>query len=241
MTINHRRLVSSRMFILGLAFTLFCGLNAIGVASASANGKTQAKQLVEKSKLTFENFASAKEMGSFRKLVKKAKGIFISPEMLKGAFLVGVSGGSGVFLARNNKREGWSDPAFYTIGGASFGLQAGGQSAEVVILAMTERGVNAFLNSSLKLGAGVSLAAGPVGAGASAATQNLSADLISFTRAKGLFGGISVNGAVVKVRNGWNEAYYGGKVSPREILITEKASNPQAAGLLAKVARTAGK
>ncbi len=241
MKANTRALFSSKMFIWGLAVCLFAGLSGVGVPAVLASDRTQAGQTVEKAKLTFENFLTAKEMEPFRNLVKKARGIFICPEMLKGAFLIGVSGGSGVFLARNSRTGGWSDPAFYTIGGASFGLQIGGQASQVVILAMSERGVNAFLNTSLKFGADVGLAAGPVGAGASAGTQNLSADLLSFSRAKGLFGGISLSGAVAKVRGGWNHAYYGRRVSPRDILILHSVHNPRAAGLIEMISRAAGR
>lgn len=94
---------------------------------------------------------------------KKAKGVFIAPQVLKGAFVVGASGGSGVLVVRDEKTGGWNGPAFYTIGGVSFGPQIGGQASEVVLLVMTERRVSSLLSNSLKLGADVGIAAGPVG------------------------------------------------------------------------------
>jgi lipid-binding SYLF domain-containing protein len=177
-------------------------------------------------------------MDGFRDLMKKAKGIFIAPQVLKGAFIVGASGGSGVFLAKDGKSQKWFGPAFYTIGEASFGLQIGGSASEIVLLAMTDRGVTAFLSDSLKLGADGSVAVGPVGIGAAAATANLSADILSFSRAQGLFGGVSVDGAVVAVRDGLNEAYYGKKVNATDILVKNNVSNKDASSLIRAVQKS---
>ena len=159
---------------------------------------TDAKALVQKSKATLDSFSADKVIGKpVRDLLKKAKGVFISPQVLRGAFVIGVSGGSGVLAVRDEKTNAWHGPAFYTMGEASFGLQAGGDASEVVLLLMTDRGVKAMLSTSVKLGADVSVAAGPVGAGAEASTANISVDILSFTRAKGLYGGVSLEGAVV--------------------------------------------
>jgi lipid-binding SYLF domain-containing protein len=180
-------------------------------------------------------------MGAFRDLLKKAKGVFISPQMLEGAFVFGVSGGSGVLVARDPGTGSWNGPAFYTVGEVSFGLQAGGKASEVVMLAMTDRGVNALLSPSVKLGADVGVAAGPVGAGASAATANISADILTFALSKGLYAGISLEGAVVAVRNEWNAAYYKKPgVTPTDILIRKDVNNPESAKLIAAVSRAAG-
>jgi LysM repeat protein len=111
----------------------------------------------------------------------------------------------------------------------------------VIMLAMTERGVNALLSPSVKLGANVSVAAGPVGAGASAATANISADIISYALSKGLFGGVSLQGAVVAVRDEWNAAYYKKPgVTPTDILIRGDVSNPESAKLIAEISKAAG-
>lgn len=241
MTTNRHLTLTTKICCFMIAFLMFWGLGGYGITPAYADHRTESRQLVVKAKMTFENFYSSRDMDGFRNLLRKARGVFIAPEVLKGAFIFGVSGGSGVLLARNSMTGRWSDPAFYTMGGASFGLQAGAQASEVIILVMTQRGVNAFLNSNLKLGADIGVAAGPVGIGAAAATANLSADLIAFTRAKGLFGGISLDGTVVKVRDSLNHAYYARTVSPRDILIFRKVSNPQAAGLIQTVAKDAAR
>jgi lipid-binding SYLF domain-containing protein len=226
------------------ALTLLPAVLLFGAAptpAAAAEDSVAASQLVENSRMTFENFLAAPEMDAFRDLLKKAKGVFIAPQVLKGAFILGVSGGSGVMVAKTGDPATWNGPAFYTIGELSYGLQLGGEASEVVLLAMTDRGVTAFLSNNLKLGADVGVAAGPIGAGAAAATANLSADIISFSRSKGAFGGVAVNGAVVATRDALNEAYYGKKISPTDILVRKEVTNSQAAGLLAAVRKAAEK
>lgn len=213
-----------------------------GPGTSIADDAQDARQLVDKARLTFESFMADKDFGpSVRSLMKRAKGVLIYPQVLKGAFLVGVSGGSGVLLTRDAKAGKWGGPAFYTIGEASFGLQAGGQAAEVVLVALTDRGVTALLSTSAKLGADVGVALGPVGAGAEAATANLSADLVSYARAQGLFAGISLEGAVVAARDGLNKAYYGKEVAPTAILVRHAATNPHASGLISAVSKATGK
>ena len=200
-----------------------------------ANNAMDARHLVDKANMTLTTFYNAKDMGAFRDLLKDAKGVFIAPQILKGAFIIGASGGSGVFMVRDTATHKWSQPAFYTIGSASFGLQIGGQASEVVLLAMTDRGVSALLSDSVKLGADVGVAAGPVGKGASAATANLSADILAFARSKGLFAGISLDGALVKVRNGLNDAYYGAKVTPTDILVRRTVANRYSGRLISAI------
>jgi SH3 domain-containing YSC84-like protein 1 len=227
-----------RGFIL-VAILLSAAMMSFPIPASSADGKTEVNQLVEKARMTLDNMVADPNLDAMVHLLKKARGVFICPALLKGAFVVGVSGGSGVFLTRGEKT--WYGPAFYTIGGASFGLQIGGQSSEVVLVAMTERGVMSLLSTSAKLGADVGVAVGPVGIGAAAATANLSADIISFSRAKGLYGGLSLDGAVVAVRDSLNEAYYGRTASPSDILIRHDVRNPQAEGLIQAVEKISGK
>jgi SH3 domain-containing YSC84-like protein 1 len=241
---SRRKVMKNRIAIgrirLSFAALLFLVAGVVAFlppSLASADDQMEARHLAERAQITLETFAKAPEMEALRNLLKDAKGIFVAPQVLKGAFLVGVSGGSGVFVSRESLGGQWAGPAFYTIGEASFGLQIGGSASEVVLLAMTDRGVNALLESSVKLGADVAAAVGPVGMGAAASTANLSADIISFSRAKGLYGGISVDGAVVAVRGDWNRAYYGAGVTPIDILVKKTARSTHSADLLAVVER----
>jgi SH3 domain-containing YSC84-like protein 1 len=217
-----------------------CALVALLPVSAGADEALDARHLTEKAQFTLETFARAPEMAAFRDLIKNARGVFVAPQILKGAFVIGASGGSGVLVSRDRLKETWAGPAFYTIGSASFGLQIGGNASEVVLLVMTDRGVNALLESSVKLGADAAAAAGPVGIGAAASTANLSADIISFSRSKGLFAGISVDGAVVKTRVDLNDAYYKSTVTPTDILRKRSVANPESKGLLDVVSKLAG-
>jgi len=175
---------------------------------AVADDAQDAQQLVEKARLTFEAFVADKEMGpSVMALLKRAKGVLIYPQVLRAAFIFGASGGSGTFLVHDAKAGAWGGPAFYTIGEASFGLQAGGDASEVVLVALSDRGVASLLPTSTKLGGNVGIAAGPVGVGAEAATADLSADIISYSRSKGIYAGVSLDGAVVATRGTLNAAY----------------------------------
>jgi len=214
---------------------------AIGGKSAAADDVQDASQLVDKARLTFESFIADPTLGeNLRILVNKARGVLIYPQVLRGAFIIGASGGSGVLLVREVASGQWGGPAFYTLGEASFGLQAGADAAEVVLVALSERGVSALLSTSAKLGANASIALGPVGAGLEGATANLSADIVSYSRNQGLYAGLALEGAVVAVREGLNTAYYGKPVTPTQILIRREVAAPQAAGLIGAVAKVAG-
>lgn len=212
-------------------------LTVPGIALAS--DKTDAQAIVTKANITFNSFMSDKNFTEMRKLSRTAKGIFIAPQVLKGAFIWGASGGTGVFLVREEGGK-FTQPAFYTIGSVSFGLQIGGQASEIILLAMTDRGVTTLLQNSVKLGADVGIAAGPYGAGAQAASANISADILSFSRSKGLYGGISLDGAVVDVRDSLNKAYYNKPVTPTDILVKKNVSNAHADKLRASVAKISG-
>ncbi len=223
------------------AVALVFAMGIVAARPAAADDAQDARQLVEKSRLTFESFLADASMGeNLRQLVQKARGVLIYPQVLRGAFIIGASGGTGAFLVLDETSRKWGGPAFYTIGEASFGLQAGADASEVVLVALTGRGVSALLSTSTKLGANASVALGPVGAGMTAATANISADIVSYSRNKGLYAGFSLEGAIVAVRGALNTAYYGKELSPTQILIQREASNPQAAGLIEAISKVAG-
>ncbi len=203
---------------------------------AWADDLQDARHLVEKAQITIENFQTDPTMGEFRDTLKRAKAVLILSQVVRVGFLFGGSGGSGVMMASDGK-GGWNGPAFYTLGTVSFGALAGAEASEIVLLAMSERGLNAMLRPSFKLGVDASLALGPIGAGVAAATANLSADLVSFARAKGLYAGLSVDGAVVGTRNGLNRAYYGQEVTTIDLLLAGDIRNPHAGGLTATLTR----
>jgi lipid-binding SYLF domain-containing protein len=214
---------------------------AVPAAGDAAKDAAEAQKLVDRAKLTVTSIAADQSIGKqVRDLLRKAKGVYIAPEVRRGAFIVGASGGSGVLLVRGGKAGQWNGPAFYTIGEASFGLQAGVDKAEVILLVMSDKGVKAMTGTSLKLGADLSVAAGPTGVGTSAETANLSADILSFSREKGLYAGVSFEGAVMAKRDGLNEAYYKKKdLSLTELLGKGTPANKGAAGLKTEVNKAA--
>jgi lipid-binding SYLF domain-containing protein len=218
-----------------LAASVFA-LGAVQAYAASpAKDKAEAEKVVNGATKTINNFAADPNMTWFRDNVKNAKAMLIVPSLVKAGFIFGGSGGTGVVLARDN--QVWRGPSFATAGSVSWGLQAGGSVAEVVMMAMTDKGKDALLSNKFQAGADASVAAGPVGAGAQAATT----DIVQFTRSKGVFGGLSLEGSVIAVRDSLNQAYYGKTVSPVDILVKGDATNPQAASLIKAVTAKAGK
>ena len=189
-----------------------------------ASDASDAKGIVDQAEMTLKNFLSDPDMKWFGSHLQEAKGVYIVPKLTKGAFIFGVEGGNGVVLARDEKSNAWSEPVFYETSAASFGLQAGAQSSEAVVLIMTPKGVDSLLANKVKLGADGSVAIGPKGMGAD---TNLKTDFVTFTRAKGLYAGVSFDGASIRARDELNAAYYGEDVRPSDIIIAHKAKpNP---------------
>ena len=191
---------------------------------------TEQEQLVEKAKLTVQAFAadpSVKE--DVRGWSKEAKGLFVVPQLLRGAFVFGGAGGSGVLLVRDEKTGGWSQPAFYNIGAVTFGLQAGGDTSELIFVVTTQRGLEQFYRSDFKLGADAGISIGPVGSSGSVA--GVTADIVSYGRTKGAFAGMALDGVVIAVSNDSNESYYGKPVRPVDIIVKKSVSNPKSTDL----------
>jgi lipid-binding SYLF domain-containing protein len=139
---------------------LFLTLSAwMGTNSVFADDREQ-RDLVDQSRMTLANFLADSSMTWFREHIQDAKGLFIVPQYMKGALIYGAAGGSGVFVAKDEKTGEWSEPAFFTMGAASFGFQFGAQMSEVVLLVLTQRGVDSLLLGNFKLGADGSVAVG---------------------------------------------------------------------------------
>ena len=139
-----------------------------------------------------------------------------------------------MLFARNDQTGRWTGPAFYNVGAASVGFQAGIAVSETVTLVMTEKGMNSLLATSVKLGGDASVAAGPVGAGAN---SDVTTDFVAFSRSKGVYGGLNLEGSVIDVADNWNRAYYGMAVLPPDILVRGTAHNAQADRLAAELGR----
>lgn len=208
---------------------------ALASCRSSGQFSSEAEQLVDKSRITFQSMMSDNQYPGLVDLAARAKGIIIVPNMIRAAFFFGGRGGNAVMLVRGEDGR-WSQPAFYTIGGISWGLQFGGQASELVITVMTEKGVKAVMSRAVTLGADAGLAVGELGQGVNAATgMDLKADMYAFARSEGLFVGVSLEGSVIAPRETWNQQLYGRDVTPRGILVDHTAnSNSQAvSGLVA--------
>src|SRR5512140_2777193 len=150
-------------------------------------------------------------------VIGSAECVAVVPSYLKGAFVVGASYGKGVATCRT--KNGWSAPAFFRLEGGSFGFQIGGQAVDLIMLIMNERGMRDLLSSKFKLGANASVAAGPVGRHADASTDwKMRAEVLTYSRARGVFAGISLDGAVIKQDRDDTRAFYGRMVPYRSLL-----------------------
>ena len=220
--------------------TIVAAAAAIAVTAFAPAAYAQADQqkLIDQSAESFSNFLRDPDMKWFQQNVGRAKGVLIAPEVLKAGFIFGGSGGRAVLVARDAKSGKWVGPAFYALATASVGFQAGVSVSEVITLVMTDKGMNALLSPSFKMGGDASVAAGPVGAGAS---SNVVADMVSFARAKGVYGGLNLDGTVVNTSDDWNQAFYGKKVTSPDILVRMNVSAKGAEKLLAEITKAAGK
>ena len=165
-------------------------------------------------------------------LLNKAVCVVVYPSVKKAAFIVGGSYGRGVITCRSGKEFGgpWSAPAMFALEGGSFGFQIGAQATDFVLLIMNESGANSVMSSKVKLGADDSAVAGPVGRNACAETDVvLKAEILSYSRAKGLFAGISLAGSTLRADDGANKAIYGRELKAKEIVREGKVATPPAA------------
>lgn len=206
---------------------LTVGMLLVFYSPAVASDQDRAQSLVDRARITLSDFMGDPNYVWLHDNIKHAKGVLIFPQIIKGGFIWGASGGTGVFLARDEKRGDWSEPAFYTLGSLTFGFQIGGESAEVIMLAMTSRAVDSLLSSSFKLGADVSVALGPIGVGAKAQADlpSVTGDFLTFAKSKGLYAGLNLEGAVIAVRDGMNTAYCGRSAKPADIVVKNDCSN----------------
>ncbi len=223
------------MNILHRAFFVLFAFGLLVFQPTATRAENDAKELIIKSEITLGNLISNPDYHTLQALLKDAKGALIFPSLLKAGFFFGAEGGSGVLLARGSDGS-WSYPAFFTMGAVSFGLQFGGQDAETVFAIMTDRGIDSIIGQEVKLGVDVSVAAGPVGIGAEAATTVQLADVYSFSRARGVYAGASLEGAVIHGREDLNEEFYGRRASATEIVLQKKYSSAEADKLRALLA-----
>jgi len=219
------------------------GIAALLAASAalvapSALAQKDPAATIAASETTVSNFLRDPDMDWLQRNFSRAKAVLISPEIVKAGFIFGGSGGRGVVYAKDPKSGKWLGPVFYNLATASVGFQAGIAVSEGVTLVMTDKGFNSLLATSFKMGGDASVAAGPVGAGAK---SDIVADLITFSRSKGVYGGLNFDGTVVTAADDWNSQFYGKKVLPPDVLVRGSAHNAAGDKLAAQIAAAANK
>jgi lipid-binding SYLF domain-containing protein len=211
------------------------GAALLGGCATQAVSPAEPDKLVEDARTTLANFIRDPDQTWIQGNLNRARAVLIAPQIVRAGFILGGSGGRGVLVARDGRT--WSGPAFYNLGTASVGFQAGVDVSEAIVVVMTEKGLNSLLSNSFKMGGDASIAVGPVGASAG---STVTADLITFTRAKGVYGGLNLDGTVVSTNVPWNDAYYGrSNLLPPDILIRRTVTSPKSQALLTDIARAA--
>jgi len=192
----------------------------LGTFTSAGWAKGKEAQRLANATYVISEIMQTPENGIPQSLLDKAVCVGIIPSELKGAFLVGGSFGRGALVCRQHGTGSWGAPSMFTIFGGSYGLQIGGQSTDVVFIVMNAGGVRKLLQSGVKLGADVSAAAGPVGRQAEAETDiQLHAEILTYSRARGLFAGVSLAGSVIRQDEDGNERLYGKAVTAKDVLI----------------------
>lgn len=199
----------------------------IGGCSTTTPTSEETHTYVDDAQRTLADFMRDPQMSWLQNHIQEARAVMVSPRILQAGFVFGGSGGEMLMISRS-RAGGWNGPAFYKMGSGSFGLQAGAQETQMVALVMNEKALHSLLSTSFKLGGDVSIAAGPIGAGAG---RPVTSDIVTFTRNRGLYGGINLDGTVITVDGAKNQAYYGRSASPVDILIEGNATNPYSAAL----------
>lgn len=213
-----------------LCFSIFVTFLTPLMAADKPKGEVEQERLKASYEVMKEILATP-DKGIPRDLLNKAVCVIVVPSMKKGAFIVGASYGRGVMTCRSgeNFRGSWSAPAMFALEGASFGLQAGGQATDYVILVMNEKGAKSVMSSKVKLGGDASVAAGPVGRTTSAETDIvMNAEMLSWSRAKGVFAGISLTGSTIRSDDDANNNLYNKDLNAKQIILQHEVKTPAA-------------
>ena len=207
-----------------LAATVLC--LALGKPAVLSAQSDEADRIWDSSQV-LQAIMRADDSGVPRSVMSDVDAIAIFPSTIRGGFIFGGHRGRGIISARDFRTGEWSLPAFLTITGASFGLQIGGQATDIMLLIMNRRGLDRFLGNQFKIGADASVAAGPVGRSAAAATDLLlTAEILSYSRSRGLFAGVSLEGSTVRADRDANERYYDYPYETRDIILKRQPSAP---------------
>ena len=205
-----------RIISFGIIFTLFL------VSGTWADGSKQRK-ILRTSQLILEEIQKSPDQQIPMNLISKAKAIIVFPTMLKAGFFVGARYGKGIAAVRTEETGEWGPPAFLYTTGGSFGFQFGMEAVDLILLVMSKRGLEGLLREQFTLGGDIAISAGPVGRHAEASADVfMQGEIYSYSRSKGLFGGVSLKGTIITTDSDANLAYYGHPYTSEEILLTKQ-------------------
>jgi lipid-binding SYLF domain-containing protein len=212
----------NRFRLVSLALAALLALGTLALA-----GEKEEKERAQNAATALREIMNAPDAEAVpQELLARCECVAVFPSVKKGGFIVGGQYGKGLISCRR-ANGAWGSPAFFTIGGGSFGLQIGGQEVDLLLLIMNPTGVESLLKGKVELGAGASASAGPVGRNTSASTDVLmKAQILSYSRSRGLFAGLELKGAVITEDKDANKDVYGQELSAREIIIDGKARTP---------------
>src|SRR5271170_1754634 len=221
-----------------LALLLMGSMGLVGTYAWAGSTRENTVERMQKSVDVLHAIMSTPDKGIPEEVLSGAKCILVVPDLVKGGFIFGAKHGRGVASCRTS--DGWSAPAFVSVGGGSWGLQIGVEGVDLVLLVMNDEGFQHLLSSKFELTGEGSVAAGPVGRHASAGTDwKMNTEMLTYSRSKGVFAGLTLEGAVVEQDNDSTEAIYGKDMSFRNIL-SGKAPTPHSADAFVKAVSDAG-
>lgn len=229
-----------RTLFLGYALLVAPLLGNIGTATAAEEQRVKIKEATE----VMEDILAIPENAIPPSLLANAQAIAIIPSVIKAGFIVGGRYGKGIVMRRDRARRAWSDPVFLTLAGGSVGFQAGASATDVILVFKNYRGLDSLANGKFTLGADAAVAAGPVGRNAQAATDvQMRSEILSYSRSRGLFAGVALDGSVLEIDHAANASYYGKRgITPLDIFENRAPRHPaDTARLKALIAKYAGR
>jgi len=214
----------------GTILSLGLSLGVLGAPLAHAQSDQQVT--VDRAGYVLNDLRHDKAFGNARDLVRRARAVLIVPRLYKGGFFVGGEGGTGVLMTQK-RGGGWSEPAFYAIGSASFGLQIGLEQSEMIMFVMSQKALEALMRDQFKFGADAGLAVVTLGSNVEAATTAAAGpDIVVWASSSGAYAGVSLNGSIIKPQFDEDHAYYGPGVTQQDILFRGTVANPHASALV---------
>jgi len=222
-----RQLVFAAYTRLSVVTVLLAAAAVLALTPVPAHAQSDVEKRITDSAAVLETLVRAPDQGIPEHILTRAEAIVVIPSLVKGGFIVGAQHGRGIMSVRNRETNKWSAPGFVALTGGSIGWQIGVQAVDLVLLVMNRDGVKDLLDNEFKLGANASVAAGPVGRQGEASTDaSLSAQILAYSRAKGLFAGLSLEGASLRSDRDANEKFYSKSISKDEMVRGVSVTTP---------------